>query len=144
MLSIDANSNLDFWARSSATSGIGRIQIKYSQNGTDWLPVGAEIALPENSNWNNYVVDLSGVTPGNYFLGFNVYSSTSSSTSFYLDHIFGPEMAALAPGAAILTAPANLDTDVSAWPTFTWNAGPGGIPTGFRLYCDTNANPKSK
>lgn len=141
MLSIDANSSLDFWARSSATSGIGRIQIKYSQNGTDWLPVGAEIALPENSNWNNYVVDLSGVTPGNYFLGFNVYSSTSSSTSFYLDHIFGPEMAALAPGAAILTAPANLDTDVSAWPTFTWNAGPGGIPTGFRLYCDTNANP---
>ncbi len=141
MLSIDANSNLDFWARSSATSGIGRIQIKYSQNGTDWLPVGAEIAFPENSNWNNYVVDLSSVTPGNYFLGFNVYSSSTSSTSFYLDHIFGPEMAALAPGAAVLTAPANLATDVSAWPTFTWNAGPGGIPTGFRLYCDTNANP---
>ncbi|HOY84695.1 MAG TPA: choice-of-anchor D domain-containing protein, partial [Candidatus Syntrophosphaera sp.] len=143
MLNITATSSLDFWARSSVTTGIGRIQLKYSQNGTDWLPVGAEIAFPENSNWNNYMVDLSGITPGNYFLGFNVYSSTTSSTSFYIDHVFGPELAALAPEAVTLTAPADLATDVNEWPTFSWNAGPGGIPTGFRVYCDTNANPST-
>ncbi|MDD4223697.1 MAG: choice-of-anchor D domain-containing protein, partial [Candidatus Cloacimonetes bacterium] len=143
MLNVTAASNLDFWVRASVSTGIGRIQIKYSQNGTDWTPVGAEIALPENNIWNNYVVDLSGITPGNYFLGFNVYSSTTSSTGFYIDHVFGPEYAALAPGAVTLTAPADLAVDEDVWTSFSWTPGAGGIPTGFRIYCDTTANPST-
>lgn len=138
MLAIDANSELDWWMRTSTTSGIGRVQINYSTDGSTWTPVGDEIALPTETTWQNYNVDLSTITSGNYFMAFHVYSSTTSSSSFYIDHVIGPEYAAIAPGPVTLTAPADLATGVSIYPALSWDPGTtGGIPTGFNLYLDT-------
>lgn len=138
ILGITGTSVLDFWARASVTTEIGRLQIKYSSDGTTWNPVGAEIAMPANTSWNNYVVDLSSLSGNNYFIGFEIYSSTTSSMYIYIDHVFGPEFAAIAPGAPTLTAPVDLVTNVSEYTTFTWTPPTtGGIPTGYNLYLDT-------
>jgi hypothetical protein len=140
MLELTSTSELDWWMRTSTTTGIGRVQIVYSTDGATWNNIGAEISLPVETTWMNYNVDLSSLAGNNYFIGFKVYSSTSSSCYFYIDHVFGPETAAIAPGAPVLTAPADLATDVIELTTFTWSAPTtGGIPTGYNLYLDTTS-----
>lgn len=144
MLELTATSELDWWMRTSATTGIGRVQIVYSEDGTTWNNIGDEIVMPTETTWMNYNVDLSSLAGNNYMIGFKVYSSTSTSTYFYIDHVFGPNFAAVVPGPVTLSAPANAAVDVAAKPTFTWTAPTnGGIPTGYRVYCDTNANPST-
>lgn len=145
MLELTESSELDWWMRTSTTSGIGRAQIVYSTDATTWNNIGEEISLPTETTWMNYNVDLSSLSGNNYYIGFKVYSSTSSSSSFYIDHVFGPELAAIAPDPVTLTAPTDLATDISNRPTFAWTPGTaGGIPTGYRVYCDTNANPSTE
>jgi hypothetical protein len=141
MLQIGGDSVLNFMARAGVTTGIGRIQIKYSPDGSEWNPVGDEIALPTNSNWNNYNVDLSGIDPGNYMLGFEVYSSTTSSTTFYIDYVFGPEFAALVPDPSTAMYPVN-----NGWSfldgVLSWSAATsGGIPTSYDVYFGTSIDP---
>lgn len=145
MLDIVAGSTLDFYYRTASTTGYGRLQVKYSPDRVTWTPIGDEIAMPVTTTWNSASIDLSSLagTRTNYFLGFEVYTTTSTS-SIYLDHVFGPEFAAIAPGPPTPTAPADLAVNVSQFPVFTWSAPTtGGVPTGFRVYCDTNANPST-
>jgi len=138
LLEITATSELDWWMRTSTTTGIGRVQVVYSTDGATWNDIGAEISLPTETTWMNYNVDLSSLAGNNYMIGFKVYSSTTSSSSFYIDHVIGPEFASVVPGPPSLTAPADLATDVSELTSFSWS-GPttGGVPTGYNLYLDT-------
>ena len=54
----------------------------------------------------------------------------------------GPDLAAIAPDAPTLTAPADNATDVAIRPVFTWTAAnTGGVPTSYNIYCDANENP---
>ncbi|OPY28847.1 MAG: hypothetical protein A4E27_00260 [Methanobacterium sp. PtaU1.Bin242] len=100
--------------------------------------------MPTTTTWNHASLDLSAIPDGNYFLGFEVLTSTSTS-SIYIDHIIGPDFASVAPGPATPTAPANAAIDVSQFPTFTWTAPTtGGIPTGYKVFCDTNADPTTQ
>ncbi len=141
MLAIDANSTLDFYYRTSSTTGYGLLNIKYSTDRVTWNQIGATISMPTTTEWRNASVALGAIPAGNYYLAFEV-STSSSTSSIYIDHIFGPEPAAIAPDAVTLTAPADAAIDQSTRPTFTWTvAATGGIPTGYRVYCDTNANP---
>ena len=142
LLAIDGSSTLDFWYRTTATTGIGQIKVLYSTDRQNWTQVGTTIAMPTNTTWNNTSVALSTIPAGNYYLAFEASSSTTSSTAIYIDHVFGPEAATVVPDPVTLTAPANAATNVALKPTFTWTAAAiGGIPTGYKVYCDTNANP---
>jgi len=141
LVAIDAGSELDFYYRTAATTGYGLLNIKYSTDRVNWSQVGATISLPTTTTWNHAVVALGAIPAGNYFLGFEGFTSTSTG-SIYLDYIFGPDLAAVAPGPATPTAPANAATNVVKTPTFTWTAPTtGGVPTGYKIYCDTNTEP---
>jgi hypothetical protein len=146
LLDCSAATTLDFAYRTSSTTGYGRMQVKYSPDRVTWTPIGDEIVMPTTTTWNTASVDISALsgTRLNYYLGFEVYTTTSTS-SIYLDHVFGPVLAAVAPGPVTLTAPGDAATGVSQFPSFTWT-GPttGGIPTGFRIYCDTNIDPTTQ
>ncbi len=144
MLAIGAGSELDFFYRTSSTTGYGLLNVKYSTDRVTWSQIGATISMPTTTEWRHANVALGAIPAGNYYLAFEVLTSTSTS-SIYLDHVFGPELAAIAPEAVTLTAPADLATGVSERPTFTWTApATGGVPTGYRLYLDTNANPTTQ
>ena len=143
MLSMVSSSSLNFWARTSATTGNGRIQIQYSPDRVTWTNIGDIISLPTTVNWVNYSVDLSSLAGNNYYLAFAV-SSVTSTTAIYIDHVFGPGVTPLLPDAVTLTAPANAAINVSAMPTLTWAPGTtGGVASSYKVYMDTNADPST-
>ncbi|MCB5285341.1 MAG: choice-of-anchor J domain-containing protein [Candidatus Cloacimonetes bacterium] len=135
ILAVDATSSLDFYAKASATSQV--LQVLQSTDRTTWTQVGADITFAATGIWYPVTIDLSGLTPGNYYLAFHSPQQTAASY-IYVDHLFGPDLAAVAPGAPTLTAPADLATDVNEYTTFEWDPPTtGGIPTGYNLYLDT-------
>jgi len=141
LVSITTGSTLDFYYRTGSTNGYGLLNIKYSTDRVTWNQIGATISLPTTTTWNYTSVSLNAIAGGNYYLGFEAFTSTSTS-SIYIDHVFGPQFAAVAPGPVALTAPADTATDVARYPVFTWTAPTtGGIPAGYKIYCDTNSNP---
>lgn len=141
MLQLTATSELDWWMRTSATTGIGRVQIVYSDDGTTWNNIGDEIVMPIETTWINYNVDLSSLDGNNYYIGFKVYSSTSTSTYFFIDHVFGPELAALTPDPATLVYPADAGWAFTDG-TLQWSAATtGGIPGSYDVYFGTTDPP---
>ncbi|HOH97683.1 MAG TPA: choice-of-anchor J domain-containing protein [Candidatus Cloacimonadota bacterium] len=141
MVTITTNSTLNFWARTTATTGNGRIQIQYSPDRVEWTNVGDPIALPTVTTWNNYVVDLGALAGNNYYLAF-ASSSVTSTTATYIDHVFGPNLTPLMPGPVTLAAPADAAINQSVFPALSWTAGTtGGVATSYKVYLDTNPNP---
>jgi len=135
-VSITDDSTLDFWSNCSSTSGI--LQIVYSSDRTTWTQLGSNITFAATYTWYHNVIDLSSLAENNYYLGFR----TAYSGSYYVDAVFGPEFTAELPGAPTLSSPADLATGVNEYTTFTWTAPTtGGVPTGYKLYCDTNTTP---
>jgi len=139
-VTITPTSVLDFYYKPGSTTGYGRLQIVYSTDRVTWTALGSEITMPLVSAWNNAIVNLGSIS-GNYFLGFKVYTNTSSA-GIYIDHVFGPEIANEAPGPVTLTSPADAAVDVNPRPIFSWSAPTlGGVPMGYKVYCDTNTDP---
>ncbi len=131
LLMINSSSTLNFYTRTTATTGTQNIAIKYSQDGTTWTD--AQVTTVPQTNWGNVVVSLSTLTPGNYYLAFGAFASASAS--IYLDYVIGPNMAPVLPNAVTQTAPADLATNVSVTPTLTWTpSATGGVPTGYKVY----------
>ncbi|HOH47324.1 MAG TPA: choice-of-anchor J domain-containing protein, partial [Candidatus Cloacimonadota bacterium] len=143
LVSIEANSALNFWARTSATTGNGRIQIQYSPDRITWTNIGDVISLPTATTWNNYNVDLSSLAGNNYYLAF-ASSSVTSTTAIYIDLVFGPEIVPVVPEAVTLVTPADAAQNVLENVTLNWTpASTGGVPTGYRVYLDNNPDPQT-
>ncbi|HNQ43974.1 MAG TPA: choice-of-anchor J domain-containing protein, partial [Candidatus Cloacimonadota bacterium] len=143
MVTITGDSVLDFWVRTSATTGNGRIQIQYSPDRENWTNVGDMIEVPTNTNWNSYSVNLGSLAGNSYYLAFAA-SSTTSSTAIYIDHVFGPNITPLVPGPVSLTAPADAAINQSVFPVLSWTAGTtGGVAASYRVYLDPNPNPNT-
>lgn len=139
-VTITSTSTLDFWARCSATTGT--LQIVYSPDRTTWTQVGSNITFTAINTWYYNVIDLSSLAGNNYYLGIR---TGLQSASYYVDSVIGPEITPEAPGPVTLTSPPNGATMVSIQPTFTWTAPTsGGVPTGYKVYCDTNNPPTTE
>ncbi|MDY0151280.1 MAG: choice-of-anchor J domain-containing protein, partial [Candidatus Cloacimonas sp.] len=139
-LSIVNGSTLNFWMR--ALLSTIKLQILYSADRENWTQLGADITTTSVSNWCNIEVDLSALAGSNYFLAFNSPIQTTDNNPIFVDLVIGPDIAPEAPGITSLNLPADLATNVSEAPTFSWNAPTtGGIPNGYRLYVDINNPP---
>ena len=137
MVAIEDGSTLQFWNRCSSTNGI--LQVVYSTDRTNWTQLGSDITYAASSTWYAQNIDLSSLTPGNYYLGFR---TGLASGTHYLDLVIGPDIAAIAPGVPELSDPADEAVDVSVTPTLTWTcASIGGVPTHYNVYCDTSPTP---
>jgi len=134
---ITATSALNLWSLCSATTGT--LQIVYSPDRTTWTQIGSNITHAATYTWYNSNIDLSSLAGNNYYLGIR---TGLQAASFYIDMVVGPEITPEAPGAPVLSTPADLATNMSIYPSFTWTAPTtGGVPTGYKLYCDTNNPP---
>ncbi len=145
LLNMTVTSKIEFFARTASSNTAQRIQIKYSTDRVSWTNIGAAIELASNAAFAHYSVDLStlGVDKGNYYIAFAAYN-TGTAGSVYVDHVIGPEPAAVVPDAVTLTAPADAATDQSNTPSLSWTAAAtGGIPTGYKVYLDENPNPNT-
>jgi hypothetical protein len=142
-VTITGSSVLNFWYRTGSLNGFARLQIVTSPDRVTWTPIGSVLSMSDPTLWLHQVTDLSSLAGNNYYLGFQSFSSSATaSASVYIDHIFGPEIVAEAPGPVTLTGPTDLVTDMNTMPTLTWTAPTiGGVPSGYKLYCDTNPAP---
>ena len=140
-VTITSTSTLDFWALCSLTTGT--LQIVYSPDRITWTQIGSiSFDLGATNTWYHYVIDLSGLAGNNYYLGIR---TGLQAASYYVDSVIGPETTPEAPGPVTLTSPPNGATMVSIQPTFTWTAPTtGGVPTGYKVYCDTNNPPTTE
>ena len=58
-----------------------------------------------------------------------------------IDDVSGPDIMPEAPATPVLSYPADAATMLALHPYLVWNPTPGSIPTGYKLYCDTNNPP---
>ncbi|MDX2177744.1 MAG: hypothetical protein SF028_14880 [Candidatus Sumerlaeia bacterium] len=83
-------------------------------------------------------VDLSAYT-GLVRLGFYAFSNAlNADNDLFIDNFIIEEIPPVAPGAPVLSAPANNRTRTSLQPTFTWNAGSGGAVTNYYISLGTD------
>jgi len=137
-VTITGTSTLNFWSLNSSTSG--QLQVVYSPDRVTWTPiVGGNVTYAATYTYYNSIIDLSSLQGNNYYLGFR---TGLQYAYFYVDAVFGPEITPEAPNPVTLVLPADLSTGLSNYPTFTWTAATtGGVPSGYRVYCDANPTP---
>jgi len=140
LLNLTETSKIEFFARTASSNTAQRIQVKYSTDRENWTNIGAAAELASNAAFAHFSVDLSSLA-GNYYIAFAVYH-TGTAGSVYMDHIIGPEPAAVVPDAVTLTAPADAATNQSITPNLSWTAAAtGGVPTGYKVFLDENPDP---
>lgn len=133
LLEVNGTSTLDFYAKATATSQV--LQVLRSTDRTNWTQVGANITFPTASVWSPVSIDLSGLTPGNYYLAFHSPTQTSGGYYLYVDHVIGPDMAPVAPDPVTQGNPAEAAPDQVIRPTLYWTpASTGGVPENYRVY----------
>jgi hypothetical protein len=139
-VTITATSNIDLWTLVGTTTGT--LQVVYSPDRTTWTQIGANITHAATYTWYNTNVNLSSLAGNNYYLGIR---TGLQAVSFYVDMVIAPEITPEVPGAPVLSTPAPGATGVSNFPTFTWTAPTtGGVPTGYKIYCDGSTTPTTQ
>ncbi|MDD4147570.1 MAG: choice-of-anchor J domain-containing protein, partial [Candidatus Cloacimonetes bacterium] len=139
MLSVVAGDSFEFYTRATNTSQV--LRVGYSTDRVQWTQIGGDITYAATGIWYPVNIDLSTLAGNNYYFAFITPLATSTG-SIYVDHVIGPDLASLAPGAPILTAPVDEAVDVSNFPTLSWTAAlTGGVPNEYSIYLDANPNP---
>ena len=139
LVAVNGTSKLDFFAKATAATQV--LQIMQSTDRSTWTQVGSDITCAVSTEWYPISVNLGGLTPGDYYLAFHV-PTQSSTGSVYVDHVIGPNIVPVVPSPATQTAPADAATNLGIRPTLTWTTpSTGGVPTGFKILCDTDNPP---
>jgi len=139
-ITIDGTSTLNFWSASSTTSGI--LQVVYSPDRVGWTQIGPDISRPSAYTQYESTVDLSSLAGNNYYIGFR---TGRVGASYDVDRVFGPDILPEAPGPVTLSTPADLAMNQNPATTFSWTTPIlGGIPIGYRVYCDTSPTPTTE
>jgi len=98
LLHISEGNKLELMARSSDTSGIAQIRIKYSAGENDWEQLGQAAVVATGNAWQHFQFDLSSLSPHNYHLGIEAFNAgTGSNPLIWLDQVVGPRPAGLFP-----------------------------------------------
>jgi hypothetical protein len=124
MVTIGADDELNFYA-AFGNQGVGPadLSVAYSADGAVWT--GLVSGIIPNDVMELYTVDLSGVTPGDYYLAF-IASATfdgSFSTWITIDHVIGPELT-----PQTIDTPANFAIAmVGGIPQLSWDAVTGAV-----------------
>jgi hypothetical protein len=135
LLTISNGDRLEFWTRATTTAQI--LQVAYSDDRINWTQIDANITYAATGVWYQQSIDLSALAGNNYYLAFQTGLPTATG-SIYVDHVIGPDITPVRPGAPTLTAPADAAINQSRYPNLTWTApSTGGIPTGYNVYLDT-------
>ena len=135
LLTISNGDRLDFWTRATTTAQI--LQVAYSDDRVTWTQLGANITYAATGVWYQQSIDLSDLAGNNYYLAFQTGLPTATG-SIYVDHVIGPDITPVRPGAPTLTAPADAAVNQSRYPSLSWTApSTGGVPTGYNVYLDT-------
>lgn len=139
LVAVNGTSKLDFFAKATAATQV--LQIMQSTDRTTWTQVGSDITCAVSTEWYPISVNLGSLTPGDYYLAFHV-PTQSSTGSVYVDHVIGPNIVPVVPSPATQTAPADAAINQGIRPTLTWTTPTtGGVPTGFKILCDTDNPP---
>jgi hypothetical protein len=141
LLAIESGDKLEFFER-VATKINNFIRIYYSTDKEDWTQLGNNI-VATRSAWGYHVIDLTSLAGNNYYLRIEGYCYDFGDIDLlYIDHITGPDIVPVLPGPATNPDPYELADYISITPTLYWDPGiSGGVPTGYKLYLDTNPNP---
>jgi PKD repeat protein len=140
-LIITNNSTISYYARTTTANTYQRIQVVYSPDKSTWTPVGSLISLPSAGGWTQYSVDLSSLAGRSFYLGFRVYT-TSTAGDIYIDNVFGPSLVPGISDPVMLYTPSVQQTMIYEYPTLSWSTPESdAIPSGYRVYCDTNSDP---
>ncbi len=135
-ISLSGSESLTFYAR-NYTGSSQQIQIKYSANKLDWNDIGPAITL--SPAFTKYVIDLSTVAIGEYYLAFSANATSEGFKEFYIDYVMGPVIFPEIPDPATIKSPDDAATGVWNNTTLSWSAGTtGGIPSGYKLYFGTD------
>jgi hypothetical protein len=130
-LAITTGSELNFWSAASNVAGF--LEILWSTDRETWTLIGTTSYAVTYTAYES-TFDLSSLTPGNYYIGFQ--TGLAGNYSYYVDKVTGPELAPIPPDPAILPYPSD-----GGW-AFTdeglsWSPGGGGIQDGYDVYLDT-------
>jgi len=140
LLEIEPGDNLEFFERATSTTVFNYFRIYYSDDKVDWTEfVGPEYFT--KAAWGHQVIDLTPLAGNNYYLAIETWWSSSSYDYIYIDHVTGPDVVPVLPAPATNPVPVELADYISVTPTLGWADGyDGGIPTGYKVYLDTDTN----
>ncbi len=139
---ITENSVFDFMAHKQNSSTPAMLQVQYSLDGSQWDVLG-EFEDFNSSAYNptRIQVDLSSIfDPGTQlFLMIKGIPTGTSTTSFYIDRIIGPEVVGGVPGAPSIIGPADrgwlLTNETLRWTSLA------GVTDSYDVYFGTTDPP---
>ncbi len=139
------NHHISFYATNNHATYDERFNILVSTTTPEVASFTNTVASNEGTGANTYMFHTYDLSQ---FIGQEIYVAIQaiSTNQLYLqvDDVSGPDIVSDIPAAPVLVSPANAAVMVSVTPTFAWEASPGGIPSGFRVYCDTNNPPTTE
>ncbi len=139
------NSNFSFYGCNDSSYYDERFNILVSTTTPEIASFTNTVAADVGTGATEYMFhsfDLSQFVGQEIYVAIQAFST--NQLRLLIDDISGPDIVSEAPAAPTLISPANAAVMVSTTPTFTWEIGAGGIPSGFRIYCDTNNPPTTE
>jgi hypothetical protein len=130
-----------FWGTNSSTYYDERFNVLVSTTDTEttsFTPIATNVGTGA-ADYMYHEYDLSTFVDQQIFVAIQAIST--NQLYLRIDDVSGPDIVVEAPAAPVLVSPADGATLVSQTPTLTWNAGVGGIPSGYKVYLDTNNPP---
>jgi hypothetical protein len=90
LLSINADTQLNYKAKCGTTVRAEQILVRYSSDGSTWTTLATHTL---GATATTFTVGFSGVTPGDYYVCFETYSTDTNNgraKTFFIDDVTGP------------------------------------------------------